>query len=82
MASISRFQKSDMVLFAVNIASFQDSRFPVIDSVWESDILAKKISPSWQISNNKVEPIGQVSWLFRDGKKQYATDNLQQAARF
>jgi hypothetical protein len=38
MPPTSRFQKADMLTFAVSISSFQDSRFPVIDSVWESEI--------------------------------------------
>ena len=39
MASTSRFLKTDMVRVAVNVRGFQDNRFPVIDSVWESEIL-------------------------------------------
>ena len=40
MASTSRFLKTDMVRVAVNNHSFRDSRFHVIDSVWESEIFA------------------------------------------
>ena len=47
-----------MVPFAVSISGFQDSRFPVIDSVWESEILVgAEHFGEWQ-KCNQVEPFG------------------------